>query len=122
MAAVSGAIVTVENAISAGIFPGYRSLVEYCRFENLYDSIDGSGIQRNGANSEYSTTRYTWIINAPALNGMRWNSACSGTQADAHNVVSAGNGRGFRLKGDHHEAYHLLAYDNTLTRYQSSIL
>ena len=105
--------VTVENAISAGIFPGYRSLVEYCRFENLYDSIDGSGIQRNGANSEYSTTRYTWIINAPALNGMRWNSACSGTQADAHNVVSAGNGRGFRLKGDHHEAYHLLAYDNT---------
>ena len=44
---------------------------------------------------------------------MRWNSACSGTQADAHNVVSAGNGRGFRLKGDHHEAYHLLAYDNT---------
>jgi len=104
--------VTVENAISAGIFPGYRSLVEYCRFENLYDSIDGSGIQRNGANSEYSTTRYTWIINAPALNGMRWNSLCSGTQADAHHVVSAGNGRGFRLKGDYHEAYHLLAYDN----------
>jgi len=104
--------VTVENSISAGIFPGYRSLVEYCRFENLYDSIDGSGIQRNGANSEYSTTRYTWIINAPGLNGMRWDSACSGIQADAHNVVSVGNGRGFRLKGDHHEAYHLLAYDN----------
>ena len=104
--------VTVENAISAGIFPGYGSLVEYCRFENLYDSIDGSGIQRNGANSEYSTTRYTWIINAPALNGMRWNSLCSGTQADAHHVVSAGNARGFRLKGDYHEAYHLLAYDN----------
>jgi hypothetical protein len=104
--------VTVENSISAGIFPGYRSLVEYCRFENLHDSIDGSGIQRNGANSEYSTTRYTWIINAPGLNGMRWDSACSGIQADAHNVVSVGNGRGFRLKGDHHEAYHLLAYDN----------
>ena len=103
--------VTVENSISAGIFPGYRSLVEYCRFENLYDSIDGSGIQRNGANSEYSTTRYTWILNAPGLNGMRWDSACSGIQADAHHVVSAGNGRGFRLKGDFHDAFHLLAYD-----------
>ncbi|MCH2651237.1 MAG: LamG domain-containing protein, partial [Candidatus Marinimicrobia bacterium] len=104
--------VTVENSISAGIFPGYRSLVEYSRFENLYTRIDGSAIQRNGANSEYSTTRYTWIINAPKLNGMRWNSSCGGIQADAHHVVSAGNARGFRLKGDYHEAYHLLAYDN----------
>ncbi len=42
---------------------------------------------------------------------MRLDSKCAGTDAVIHNVVSAGNKRAFRLKGDRHRAFHLLAYD-----------
>ena len=104
--------VTVENSYTAGVFAGYGSLVEYSRFENLYDGIDGSGIQRNGAGATFSTTRYTWIINAPGLNGLRFDSGCGGTNGDIYNVVSIGNSRGFRLKGDYHDVYNVTAYDN----------
>jgi len=104
--------VTIENSYTAGIFAGYGSLVEYTRLENLYDGCDCSGIQRNAAGTLYSTTRYTWIINAPGLNGMRFDSACGGNHGDIYNVVSIGQRRGFRLKGDYHDVYHVTAYDN----------
>jgi len=104
--------VTIENSYTAGIFAGYGSLVEYLRLENLYDGCDCSGIQRNGAGSLYSTTRYTWIINAPGLNGMRFDSQHGGNNGDIYNVVSIGQRRGFRLKGDYHDVYHVTAYDN----------
>jgi len=105
--------VTVENSKTGGIGAGYGSLVEYARFENLYEGCDCSGIQRNAAATKFSTTRYTWIINAPYINGMRFDSDCSGTNGDINNVVSIGNRRGFRLKGDYHDVYHVTAYDNT---------
>jgi len=103
---------TVENSTNAGLWPGRGSLVEYSRFENLYDGVDGSGIQRNGATVEYGTTRYSWIINMPGLNGMRFNSACGGTEGDVHHVVAIGASRGMKLKGDYHEVYHVTTYDN----------
>ncbi|HIC36732.1 MAG TPA: LamG domain-containing protein, partial [Candidatus Marinimicrobia bacterium] len=90
--------ITVMNSNSAGIFPGLRSLTEYIRIENIFDYGDGSGIQRNGTATDSSTTRYSWIINAPRWNGFRWNSNKSGHHADMHHVVSIGNSRGFRLK------------------------
>ena len=104
--------ITVMNSNSAGIFPGFRSLAEYIRIENIFDYGDGSGIQRNGAATDSSTTRYSWIINAPRWNGLRWNSSASGHHGDMHHVVSIGNSRGFRLKGDWHDVYHLLANDS----------
>ena len=104
--------VTIENSYTAGVFAGYGSLVEYSRFENLYDGCDCSAIQRNGAGATFSTTRYTWIINAPGLNGLRFDSGCGGTNGDIYNVVSLGASRGFRLKGDYHDVYHVTAYDN----------
>jgi len=104
--------VTIENSYTAGIFAGFGSLVEYLRLENLYDGCDCSGIQRNGSSTLYSTTRYTWIINAPGLNGMRFDSRAGGNHGDIYNVVSIGNHRGFRLKGDYHDVYHVTAYDN----------
>ena len=104
--------VTIENSFTAGIFAGYGSLIEYARLENLYDGCDCSGIQRNGAASMYSTTRNTWIINAPGLNGMRFDSLCGGNNGDIYNVVSIGNSRGLRLKGDYHDVYHVTTYDN----------
>ena len=103
--------VTVENSYSSGILPGPRSLAEYVRIENLYERIDGGGIQRNASEVVESTTRYSWIIGA-ATNGMRFDSSCGGISGDINHVVSLGNKRGFRLKGDHHEGYHLTAYDN----------
>jgi hypothetical protein len=104
--------VTIENSYTAGIFPSYGSLIEYTRLENLYDGCDCSSIQRNGAGSLYSTTRYTWMINAPGLNGLRFDSSCGGDNGDIYNVVSIGQRRGFRLKGDYHDVYHVTAYDN----------
>ena len=104
--------ITIENTFTAGIFAGPRSLVEYARFENLYEGCDCSVIQRNAAGARYSTTRFSWIINAPGLNGMRFDSKCGARFGDVHNVVSIGNRRGFRLKGDFHDVYHVNAYDN----------
>ena len=104
--------ITIENSYTCGIYPAMNSLTEYCRFENLYEAIDGSGIQRNPISVPGSTTRYTWIINVPHLNGMRFDGSCAGNNGDVHHVVSVGNSRGFRLKGDYHDAYHLTAYDN----------
>ena len=104
--------ITIENTFTAGLFAGPRSLVEYARFENLYEGCDCSAIQRNAAGARYSTTRFSWIINAPGLNGMRFDSKCGARFGDVHNVVSIGNRRGFRLKGDFHDVYHVNAYDN----------
>jgi hypothetical protein len=104
--------VTVENSSTAGIYPAMNALVEYGRFENLYDAGDGGGIQRNPISVPLSTTRYTWFINIPGFNGMRFDGSCSGNNGDIHHVVSAGNRRGFRLKGDYHDVYHVNAYDN----------
>ena len=104
--------VTIENNSTAGIYPAMNSLVEYGRFENLYDAGDGGGIQRNPISVPISTTRYSWFINIPGFNGMRFDGSCSGNNGDVHHVVSAGNRRGFRLKGDYHDVYHVNAYDN----------
>jgi len=104
--------VTIENSSTAGIYPAMNSLVEYARFENLYDGGDGAGIQRNPISVPISTTRYSWFINIPGFNGMRFDGSCSGNNGDIHHVVSAGNRRGFRLKGDYHDVYHVNAYDN----------
>ena len=90
-----------------------RSLTEYIRIENVFDIGDNSSIQRNSVSADSSTTRYVWVINGPDWNGIRLNSACGGTYADLHHIVSIGNRRGYRLKGDHHEAYHLIAYENS---------
>ena len=104
--------VTKENDVGGGGWPGYKSLVEYIRFENLHANCDCSGIQRNSSNTFFSTTRYSWIINAPHLNGVRFDSLCGGNNGDIHHVVSLGNHRGFRIKGDYHDLTHLTAYNN----------
>ena len=105
--------VTIENTFTAGIYPGMNSLTEYCRFENLYEQIDGAGIQRNPISVVGSTSRYLWMINLAHINGMRFDGAPSGNNGDVHHVVSAGNRRGLRLKGDYHDVYHATSFDNS---------
>ena len=102
--------ITMDQNHTGGLQPGLESLVEYARIENQYINIDGSGIQRTVGNTIGSTTRYCWLLNTNR-NGMRFDSRCAGIDGVVHNVVSAGNKRGFRLKGDWHRAFHLLAYD-----------
>ena len=102
--------VTMDQNHTGGIQPGLESLVEYARIQNQYINIDGSGIQRTVGNAIKSTTRYSWLLDTNR-NGMRLDSKCAGTDAVIHNVVSAGNKRAFRLKGDRHRSFHLLAYD-----------
>ncbi len=103
--------ITMDQNHTGGIQPGLRSLVEYARIRNQYINIDGSGIQRTSGNTIKSTTRYSWLLNTNR-NGMRYDSGCAGVEGVVHNVVSAGNKRNFRLKGDKHRAFHLLAYDS----------
>ncbi|SVA24895.1 uncharacterized protein METZ01_LOCUS77749, partial [marine metagenome] len=103
--------ITMNQNHTGGIQPGLKSLVEYARIRNQYINIDGSGIQRTSGNTIESTTRYSWLLNTNR-NGMRWDSACAGVDAVVHNVVSGGNKRNFRLKGDRHRAFHLLAFDS----------
>jgi hypothetical protein len=52
------------------------------------------------------------MINSPGLKGMRFDSSCGGNNGDIYNVVSIGNHKGFFLKGDYHDVYHVTAYDN----------
>ena len=102
--------VTMDQNQTGGLQPGLESLVEYARIQNQYINIDGGGIQRTVGNVINSTTRYSWLLDTNR-NGMRLDSKCGGTDAVIHHVVSAGNKRAFRLKGDRHRALHLLAYD-----------
>ena len=98
--------VTVKDSWTGGVFAGRGSLVEYSRFENLYDGCDCSGIQRNAYSVIGSTSRYNWIINLPRQNGIRFDSAAGGNFGEIHHIVSVGNRRNLRIKGDYHEVYH----------------
>jgi len=105
--------VTIRDSWTAGMWPGRGSLVEYARLENLYDHCDCSGIQRNYYATVGTTTRYSWIINLPALNAIRFDSRKAGNFGEVHHLVSVGNRRGMRLKGDYHEAYNVTTYDES---------
>ena len=103
--------VTMRQNRSGNIGPGKRSLVEYAWVEDHYQNTDGSGIGRASGAANRSTTRYSWMLNSNR-NGMRFDGDCAGQYGLVHHVVSAGNKRGFRLKGDKHNVYHVMAYDN----------
>ena len=102
--------ITMDQNHTGGLMPGMQSLVEYARIENQYLDTDGSGFQRANGNTIESTTRYCWLLNTNR-NGMRFDSSCAGTDGVVHNVVSAGNRRAYRLKGDRHRVFHVSGYD-----------
>jgi len=105
--------VTFENSKIGGL--GGPSLVEYCRIEDFTDPCDCSGINRGAHGAPRSMTRYNWVINGPGANGIRFDGGTSGAgnrRGDVHHLVTAGNHRGMRLKGDYHELYHVTTYDN----------
>ena len=96
---------------SGNIGPGKRSLVEYAWIENHYQNTDGSGIGRGPGAAYKSTTRYCWLFNTNR-NGLRFDGSCAVQFGLVHNVISIGNKRGVRIKGDKHNIYHVAAYDN----------
>ena len=56
------------------------------------------------------------MINGPGANGIRFdggNKGAGNRRGDVHHIVTLGNHRGMRLKGDYHEVYHVTAYDNS---------
>ena len=103
--------VTMRQNRSGNIGPGKRSLVEYAWVEDHYQNSDGSGIGRASGAANKSTTRYSWMLNSNR-NGIRFDGSCAGQYGLVHHVVSVGNKRGYRLKGDKHNVYHVMAYDN----------
>jgi len=105
--------VTIENSKIGGA--GGSSLMEYCRIEDYPDRCDCSGINRGGHGALRSMTRYNWIINGPGANGIRFDggkTSAASLRGDIHHIITIGNNRGMRLKGDFHEVYHVTAYDN----------
>ena len=105
--------VTFENSKIGGL--GGSSLMEYCRIEDFTDPCDCSGINRGAHGAPRSMTRYNWVINGPGANGIRFDGGTTGAgnrRGDVHHLVTAGNHRGMRLKGDYHELYHVTTYDN----------
>ena len=103
--------ITMRHNRSGNIGPGKRSLVEYAWIENHYQNTDGSGIGRGPSATNKSTTRYCWLFNTNR-NGLRFDGSCAGQFGLVHHVISIGNKRGFRIKGDKHNIYHVAAYDN----------
>ena len=103
--------VTMRQNRSGNIGPGTRSLTEYVWVEDHYQNTDGSGIGRATGLAVKSTTRYSWMLNSNR-NGIRFDGSCAGQYGLVHHVVSLGNKRGYRLKGDKHNVYHVMAYDN----------
>jgi len=105
--------VTFENSKIGGL--GGSSLMEYCRIEDFTDPCDCGLINRGAHGAPRSMTRYNWVINGPGANGIRFDGGTSGAgnrRGDVHHLVTAGNHRGMRLKGDYHELYHITTYDN----------
>jgi len=105
--------VTFENSKIGGL--GGSSLMEYCRIEDFTDPCDCGGINRGAHGAPRSMTRYNWVINGPGANGIRFDGGSTGAgnrRGDVHHLVTAGNHRGMRLKGDYHELYHITTYDN----------
>ena len=103
--------ITMRHNRSGNIGPGQRSLVEYAWIENHYQDSDGSGIGRASGLAIKSTTRYCWLFNTNR-NGFRFDGSCAGQYGLVHHIISSGNKRGFRIKGDKHNVYHVAAYDN----------
>ena len=103
--------ITMRHNRSGNIGPGKRSLVEYAWIENHYQNTDGSGVGRASGAANKSTTRYCWLFNTNR-NGLRFDGDCAGQFGLVHHVISVGNKRGFRIKGDKHNIYHIAAYDN----------
>jgi hypothetical protein len=104
---------TVENSKIGGV--GGSKLMEYCRIEDFIDPCDCSGINRGAHGAVKSMTRYNWVINGPGANGMRFDGGTIGAgsrRGDIHHLVTLGQNRGMRLKGDYHEVYHLTSYDH----------
>ena len=105
--------VTFENSKIGGL--GGSSLMEYCRIEDFTDPCDCGLINRGAHGAPRSMTRYNWVINGPGANGFRFDGGSTGAgnrRGDVHHLVTAGNHRGMRLKGDYHELYHITTYDN----------
>ena len=105
--------VTFENSKIGGL--GGSSLMEYCRIEDFTDPCDCGLINRGAHGAPRSMTRYNWVINGPGANGFRFDGGSTGAgnrRGDVHHLVTAGNHRGMRLKGDYHELYHVTTYDN----------
>ena len=107
--------VTFENSKIGGL--GGSPLMEYCRIEDFKDPCDCSGINRGAHGAPRSMTRYNWVINGPGANGMRIDGGATGAgnrRGDIHHIITIGNNRGMRLKGDFHDVHHVTAYDNRM--------
>ena len=107
--------VTYEGSLLGGTGGGSH-LIEYCRYQDIIDRCDCGAINKGDHSAPNSMTRYNWIIGAIGANGMRIDGGAIGAgnrRGDVHNIVTIGNYRGMRLKGDFHEVYNITAYGNS---------
>ena len=52
--------------------------------------------------------RNTWVMDAPHINGIRFDGNPGGVLRKIHHTLSIRTSRGYRLKGDQHQVHHIL--------------
>ena len=96
-----------QNTSGGGFYPSHYNLIDHCLVSNVYSRRDAAGIQINTGMNE-PVIRNTWVMDAPHINGIRFDGNPGGVLRKIHHTLSIRTSRGYRLKGDQHQVHHIL--------------
>jgi len=100
-----------QNISGGGFFPSSHNIVDHCLVTNIYSRRDAAGIQINQGQIE-PIIRYTWVMDAPYVNGIRFDGNPGGVFRKMHHTLSIRTSRGYRLKGDQHQVNHIVGMES----------
>jgi len=104
--------ITIDQNISGGgFFPSSHNIVDHCLISNIYSRRDAAGLQINQGQVE-PIVRYTWVMDAPYVNGIRFDGNPGGVLRRMHHTLSIRTSRGYRLKGDQHQVHHITGMES----------
>jgi len=91
---------------------GPNGKVAYNHTYNMMWMGDFSCHQVSVGSQPTTHVHHNWVINAFNRNGVRFDGDPAGQRCRVNHVVATGCLRGFRLKGDRHQVYHVTAFGN----------
>ena len=104
--------ITIDhNTSGGGFYPSSYNIVDHCLVTNIYSRRDAAGIQINQGQVE-PTVRYTWVMDAPSINGIRFDGDPGGVLRRMHHTLSIRTQKGYRLKGDQHQVHHITGMES----------
>tara|TARA_Y100000590_G_scaffold333602_1_gene379529 strand:- start:5916 stop:9200 length:3285 start_codon:yes stop_codon:yes gene_type:complete len=104
--------ITIDQNISGGgFYPSSYNIVDHCLVTNIYSRRDAAGIQVNQGQVE-PVIRNTWVMDAPYVNGIRFDGNPGGVFRKIHHTLSIRTSRGYRLKGDQHQVHHIIGMES----------